>query len=87
MCDQQEFISDNDTTEADIQAADRGELVPWRISADGVQWYRRIQSDGERPTIMAVPPAAADATADFGDDDPDDDTDIATEGGDDDLDD
>ncbi len=53
MC---EYFSDNDNTPEAIAAYDAGQLIPWRIAADGVQWYRRIQATPTgHPEIRAVP--------------------------------
>ena len=55
MCDERQYVCGSDATDADIEAYDRGELVPWRIAADGTMWYRRAAAGAEYPEIRAVP--------------------------------
>jgi hypothetical protein len=64
MCER--FICGDDLTDNDLADYDNGQIVPWRIAADGTQWYRRAG----RPMIMGVPtPTVADfEDADDGDD-------------------
>lgn len=70
MCDDQ-YISADDVTEADVEAAERGELVRWRRGPDGTQWFRRlVRGTPDHDVLRAIPPTA-DAASEFdeGDDD------------------
>jgi len=65
MCDERQYVCGSDVTEADIQAAACGELVAWRISSDGVQWYKRVSGQpAEYPDIQAVPDGFPEVSAD-----------------------
>jgi hypothetical protein len=63
---EREYFSGDDVTESDLDAAERGELIAWRIAADGTQWYRRAG----RSMIMGVPTNTVADFEDAGDDDP-----------------
>lgn len=65
MCDERQYVCGSNATEADIQAAACGELVAWRISSDGVQWYKRVSGQpAEYPDIQAVPDGFPEVSAD-----------------------
>jgi hypothetical protein len=70
MCEKQ-FISGDDVTESDLDAAERGELIAWRRGPDGVQWFKRTAMAAAHPLIQAVPDDSDDdgvLDADDGDD-------------------
>jgi hypothetical protein len=58
MCEKQ-FICGDDLTDNDLADYDNGILVPWRIAADGTQWYRHTEAAAaverhEHPMIHGV---------------------------------
>jgi hypothetical protein len=61
MCER--FICGDDLTDNDLADYDNGILVPWRIAADGTQWFRRAG-----PSMIHAVPADR-LTADDSDDD------------------
>ena len=56
MNNEPKYVSENDTTEANILAAECGELVYWRTAADGVKWFRSrpIHTEASLPEIHGV---------------------------------
>jgi hypothetical protein len=64
MCEKQ-FISGDDVTESDLDAAERGELVVWRRGPDGVQWFKRTaMAAAERPEYPEIHGVAEEAGLD-----------------------
>lgn len=56
MNNEPRYVSENDTTEANILAAECGQLVYWRTAPDGVKWFRRqaINTESPAPLIQGV---------------------------------